>query len=76
MTEAAPLGATAEPRAGDDTPTRQLAGKYMIFKLGDEEYGLEILKVRELIGLQQAVLAISHPPQDHGDETQKDQQNK
>lgn len=27
------------------------AGKYMIFKLGDEEYGLEILKVRELIGL-------------------------
>jgi purine-binding chemotaxis protein CheW len=27
------------------------AGKYMIFKLGDEEYGVEILKVRELIGL-------------------------
>ena len=51
MTEAAPLGATAEPRAGDETPARQLAGKYMIFKLGDEEYGLEILKVRELIGL-------------------------
>jgi len=28
-----------------------LAGKYMTFKLADEEYGLEILKVRELIGL-------------------------
>lgn len=27
------------------------AGKYMLFKLADEEYGLEILKVRELIGL-------------------------
>lgn len=28
-----------------------LAGKYMTFKLADEEYGLEILKVREIIGL-------------------------
>jgi purine-binding chemotaxis protein CheW len=29
----------------------QLAGKYMTFKLSDEVYGLEILKVREIIGL-------------------------
>lgn len=29
----------------------RLAGKYMTFKLGDEEYGLGILKVREIIGL-------------------------
>ncbi|OFX26325.1 MAG: chemotaxis protein CheW [Anaeromyxobacter sp. RBG_16_69_14] len=29
----------------------QLAGKYMTFKLADEIYGLEILKVREIIGL-------------------------
>jgi purine-binding chemotaxis protein CheW len=28
-----------------------LAGKYMTFKLAAEEYGLEILKVREIIGL-------------------------
>ncbi|NLH49743.1 MAG: purine-binding chemotaxis protein CheW [Myxococcales bacterium] len=28
-----------------------LAGKYMTFKLGGEEYGLEILEVREIIGL-------------------------
>ena len=28
-----------------------LAGKYMTFKLADEEYGVEILKVREIIGL-------------------------
>ncbi len=27
------------------------AGKYLTFVLGDEEYGLEILKVREIIGL-------------------------
>ncbi len=25
-------------------------GKYLTFQLGDEEYGLEILKVREIIG--------------------------
>ena len=29
----------------------RLAGKYMTFKLGDEEYGLGILRVREIIGL-------------------------
>jgi len=30
---------------------RSLARKYMTFKLMKEEYGIEILKVRELIGL-------------------------
>ncbi len=30
-----------------------LAGKFMTFKLGDEEYGIEILKVREIIGLME-----------------------
>lgn len=30
---------------------RRLAGKYMTFQLDREEYGLEILKVREIIGL-------------------------
>jgi purine-binding chemotaxis protein CheW len=29
----------------------RLAGKYMTFKLSNEEYGLEILRVREIIGL-------------------------
>ena len=29
-----------------------LAGKYLTFALGSEEYGLEILKVREIIGYQ------------------------
>jgi purine-binding chemotaxis protein CheW len=31
--------------------SRQLAGKYMTFKLASEEYGLGILRVREIIGL-------------------------
>ena len=37
---------------GSSAPIGQaLAGKYMTFKLAAEEYGLEILKVREIIGL-------------------------
>lgn len=39
--------------AADVASTRRLAGKYMTFKLANEEYGLEILKVRELIGLME-----------------------
>jgi len=32
---------------------RRLGGKYMTFKLAEEEYGLEILKVRDVIGLME-----------------------
>ena len=32
---------------------KRLAGKYMTFQLSREEYGLEILKVREIIGLME-----------------------
>ena len=28
------------------------AGKYLTFRLGDEEFGLEILKVQEIIQMQ------------------------
>ncbi|MBD3320215.1 MAG: chemotaxis protein CheW, partial [Chitinivibrionales bacterium] len=31
---------------------QKLAGKYLTFKLGNEEYGLEILKVQEIIQMQ------------------------
>ena len=43
------------------TATKQanaLAGKYLTFKLVNEEYGLEILKVREIIGM----MAITRVP--------------
>src|SRR5579884_987948 len=33
-----------------DVPATGAAAKYLTFKLGKEEYGLEILKVREIIG--------------------------
>lgn len=35
------------------------AGKYLIFKLGSEEYGVEILKVQEIMG----IVAITTVPQ-------------
>jgi len=38
-----------------------LAGKYLTFKLVDEEYGLEILKVREIIGLM-AITSLPRTP--------------
>ncbi|MFP4285619.1 MAG: chemotaxis protein CheW [Desulfovermiculus sp.] len=31
----------------------ELAGKYLTFYLGEEGYGLEILKVQEIIGMQE-----------------------
>ena len=43
---AAPSNESAEVAAA-----HALAGKFMTFKLAREEYGLQILKVRELIGL-------------------------
>lgn len=45
-TMAAPVSDTAVERSLED-----LAGKYFTFFLGKEEYGLEILKVREIIGM-------------------------
>lgn len=44
---------TGYSTAAENTAAQKLAGKYMTFKLADEEYGLEILKVRELIGLME-----------------------
>jgi purine-binding chemotaxis protein CheW len=39
----------------------RLAGKYLTFKLADEEYGLEILKVQEIIQMQ-AVTKVPRTP--------------
>ncbi len=46
-------GSEPEKETVEGAYGQQLAGKYMTFKLADEEYGLEILKVREIIGLMQ-----------------------
>jgi purine-binding chemotaxis protein CheW len=47
-------------QAGD---LARLAGKYLTFRLGNEEYGLEILKVREIIGLM-CVTPVPRAPDD------------
>jgi purine-binding chemotaxis protein CheW len=39
----------------------QLAGKYLTFRVADEEYGLEILKVQEIIQMQ-AVTKVPRTP--------------
>jgi purine-binding chemotaxis protein CheW len=43
-----------------DGPNRE--GKYLTFALGSEEYGLEILKVREIFGIME-ITAIPRTPQ-------------
>jgi len=40
---------------------QQLEGKYLTFVLADESYGLEILKVREIIGMM-AITAVPRTP--------------
>lgn len=39
-----------------------LGGKYLTFRLGEEEYGLEILKVREIIGMMD-ITAVPRTPE-------------
>lgn len=53
-TPSTPPAAPATQQTAADALSQRLAGKYMSFKLGAEEYGIEILKVRELIGLMPA----------------------
>ncbi|HEG44261.1 MAG TPA: purine-binding chemotaxis protein CheW [Phycisphaerales bacterium] len=42
--------AVVTAQAQVDLPTEDKEGKYLTFALGHEEFGLEILKVREIIG--------------------------
>lgn len=39
----------------------ELAGKYLTFSLGEEEYGIGILKVREIIGVME-ITSVPHTP--------------
>lgn len=45
----------------DDRGVQALAGKYLTFSLGSEEYGVGILKVREIIGVME-ITAVPHTP--------------
>ncbi len=46
-----------------DVPSGQLGGKYLTFELASEEYGLEILKVREIMGMM-PITAVPRTPND------------
>lgn len=50
------------------TQTEQLkrAGMYLTFGLANEEYGVEILKVREIIGMMEITAVPKAPPHVHG----------
>lgn len=52
------LSATAD--AGLRTETR--AGKYLTFLLGSEEFGIRVLQVREIMGLQDITAVPNTPP--------------
>ncbi|MCH7870687.1 MAG: purine-binding chemotaxis protein CheW [Planctomycetes bacterium] len=61
MTAAATQPTTA-PTSTDANGTPQLGGKYLTFKLSDEEYGVEILKVREINGIMK-ITAVPRVPE-------------
>lgn len=50
----------AEPDSGIPNQS-QRAGKYLIFHLGREEFGAHVLKVREILGIQE-ITEVPHTP--------------
>lgn len=52
---------TASSTANTPSKTKSAAGEYLTFVLGEEEYGLEILKVQEIRGYD-AVTQIANTP--------------
>jgi len=53
------MGKTADTRR---IPLEALGGKYLTFRLAGEEYGVQILKVREIIGLLDITSVPQVPP--------------
>jgi purine-binding chemotaxis protein CheW len=51
---------TASAQAASN-PMEDLAGKYLIFRLGSEEFGTRVIKVREIMGIQD-VTPVPHTP--------------
>jgi len=52
------MSETRQEMAGNTANLAALAGKYLTFRLANEEYGLEIMKVQEIIGMMQ----VTHVP--------------
>jgi purine-binding chemotaxis protein CheW len=52
---------TVTPRATAPLPNGPRGGKYLVFHLGREHFGIRVLKVREIMGLQD-ITAVPHTP--------------
>jgi len=57
---AAPNGVAA-PESALAATTDPRVGKYLVFELGREEFGIRVLKVREIMGIQD-ITAVPHTP--------------
>lgn len=59
------MGTTLTKAGGPETPgakTENRAGKYLTFHLGTEEFGIRIMQVREIIGVQDITSVPQTPP--------------
>jgi purine-binding chemotaxis protein CheW len=56
----------AGPTIGGTSGIDRRAGKYLTFVLASEDYGVEILKVREIIGLMETTAVPGMPPYVNG----------
>ena len=52
---------TAPPREEQAPAAEERSGKYLTFQLGPEEFGIRVLKVREIMGLQE-ITAVPQTP--------------
>ena len=55
------MGENVSDNSRNEAPVTSRGGKYLTFRLGGEEYGLEILKVREIIGLMEITVVPRTP---------------
>jgi purine-binding chemotaxis protein CheW len=56
------MAVTTQESTGVTAALAALAGKYLSFKIGEEEYGLPILKVQEIIGMMSVTRVPRVPP--------------
>lgn len=56
------MSSTSTTRDEAGQGIQELAGKYLTFALADEEYGIGILKVREIIGVMEITAVPQTPP--------------
>lgn len=51
----------AVPSESSLSPRNERAGKYLTFHLGTEEFGIQVLKVREIMGVQEITMVPQTP---------------